>query len=210
MELYKWTKTLQTYALQHHERWRIMEPDEELIALANDFVIKVGAAQQPDAGLITKKEKNLVKVRLVKEMRGFVQGYIARNPRVTEADKLAMGLSVYDTTPTQILDPTGQAQVVITFPARTQLMVKIVPVEGTQTDPKAYYGTRIYYGVYAAGETPPVSGMDLRHSLFTRRKRELFTFLPTDTGKTAYFAVRYENSKGKAGPWGAMESAVIP
>jgi hypothetical protein len=59
-------------------------------------------------------------------------------------------------------------------------------------------------------QRPPVSGTELPHSLFTKRKRELFDFPAEDSGKTVYFCIRYENSKGKSGPWGPIFSAVIP
>jgi len=43
-----------------------------------------------------------------------------------------------------------------------------------------------------------------------RRRKELFIFPAEDSGKTAYFSIRYKNSKGQAGPWGPVFSAVIP
>ena len=132
------------------------------------------------------------------------------NPPLTDADLLSLGLRPKDSEPTPVSDPTGQAVASIAFPGRTQLMVQILPVEGTQHDARANYGCRIYHGVYAATDNPPENGTDLRESLFTRKKKELFTFRPSDTGKTAYFSIRYENSKGKAGPWGPMASAIIP
>jgi len=132
------------------------------------------------------------------------------NPPLAESDIVALGLKPKDSTPTSVLVPTGQAEARIAFPGRIRLMVHIKPVEGTQADPRTYYGCRIYYGIYTADETLPANGKDLRESLFTRRKKELFTFQPEDAGKAAYFCVRYENSKGKAGPWGPMSSANIP
>jgi hypothetical protein len=33
---------------------------------------------------------------------------------------------------------------------------------------------------------------------------------PGDSGKTAYFCIRYENAKGDTGDWGPVFSAVIP
>ena len=146
----------------------------------------------------------------MKALRNYIQGFVARNINVTEEDKTAMRLPIYDREPTIVGDPTGMAEANITFPGRSRLMIQINPIDAEMHDARANYGCRIYYGVYAQGETPPVSGMDLRESLFTRKKKELFTFLPTESGKTAYFSIRYENSKGKAGPWGPMESAVIP
>jgi hypothetical protein len=55
-----------------------------------------------------------------------------------------------------------------------------------------------------------VTGADLPHSQFTRRRRVLMEFPAEDSGKTAYFAIRFENAKGGKGPWGPVFSAIIP
>jgi hypothetical protein len=74
------------------------------------------------------------------------------------------------------------------------------------------YGCRIYWGVYppggatvdlAAGKrrllmTIPVSGDELPHSLWTRRRKERMD-LHEDRGSTVYVCIRYENSKGQGG-----------
>ena len=194
----------------NYERWGIMKPSDEIMELYNDFAVKLADCKTGNFRPVDVLAKNVAKAKVVKAFRNFVQGYVARNVTVTEEDRRLMGLPQRDTIPTTVLDPSGQAEVTITFPARTQLMVHIKPVEGTQVDPRSYYGCRIYYGTYAAGSPQPANGKDLRESLFTRRKRELFTFQPEETGKIAYFCVRYENSKGKAGPWGALASGIIP
>jgi hypothetical protein len=75
---------------------------------------------------------------------------------------------------------------------------------------RANYGRKVYYGLYADGDTPPATAEDLPKNRFTRRKKEIFEFSPADVKKTAYFCIRYENSKGEAGPWGPMITAVIP
>jgi len=131
-------------------------------------------------------------------------------PPLNEAELVSLGLRMKDTTPTSVSDPTGQAKAIITYTGPTQLLLRITHVEGTPIDKKANYGCRVYYGKYAAADTPPSSGKDLRESVFTRQKKLLLTFEPEDTGKTAHFCMRYENSKGKAGPWGPMFAAVIP
>jgi hypothetical protein len=56
----------------------------------------------------------------------------------------------------------------------------------------------------------PKGGEDLPFSKFTRRKKELMDFAQEDSGKTAYFCIRYENAKGEPGHWGPMFNAVIP
>ena len=57
--------------------------------------------------------------------------------------------------------------------------------------------------------SPPVTGDDLPHSVFTRKKKRVFNFEGC-SGMTVYFCLRYENEKGEAGPYGPIFSAVIP
>jgi hypothetical protein len=74
-------------------------------------------------------------------------------------------------------------------------------VEGSPLGAKTNYGYRVYYGVNEQGEAPPPTGKYLRLSKFTRQKKTLFTFEPEDAGRTAYFCIRYENSRGEPEPW---------
>jgi hypothetical protein len=96
------------------------------------------------------------------------------------------------------------------YPGRTQLQLLLKHIAGTPFNPKADYGYRIYYGLYTQSDTPPASGIELHESRFSRQKKVLFSFSPSDSGKTAFFSIRYENSKGKTGPWGPLFSAIIP
>jgi hypothetical protein len=123
---------------------------------------------------------------------------------------ILLGLKPKDTTPTPVADPTGFATATVRYLQKGTLELHIRHLESTPMNAKANYGYRVYYGVYAAGETLPEMGKDLRESRFTRQKKMLFTFEPEDSGKTAYFCIRYENSKGKAGQWGQLFSAIIP
>jgi hypothetical protein len=66
-------------------------------------------------------------------------------------------------------------------------------------------GRRGRFLVSAAPET----GEDLPHSVFTRRKKERFDF-DGYSGKTVYFCLRWENTKGEGGPFGPIKQAVIP
>jgi hypothetical protein len=86
-----------------------------------------------------------------------------------------------------------------------------VAPEGDITDDKrAYYGSKILFEVMDANAPAPQSEKDLHESRFSRRKKEGFIFQPQDSGKRLFLCVRYENSKGQAGPWCPIFSAVIP
>ena len=198
------------YAEQNYERWRTKAPSAELKDTFEAFQAALLKSRHPNSGNIDKYEKNEIKEKLEKLLRNYIQGNIARNEDVTSADRVSMYLPAHNRTPAPVPVPTGQAVVSIAYPGRTQLLLVIRPVASMLNDPRANYGWRIHYRVCAHDETPPASGKDLHDCKFTRRKKELITFDPSDSGKIAYFCIRYENRKGNAGPWGPMVWAVIP
>ena len=205
-----WIKKLLAYTAQNMTSWHITAPLVELNAQADAYGEALGKTLESNHGSIDVHNKNVARQTLEKTARAYIQGFLARNPYVTDADRKEMGLPVYDTVPTSVSDPLGQATAEISYPGRTQLRLHVKHVADTPIDTKASYGCRIYYSLYAPGEEAPTSGKDLRLSMFTRRKKEIFNFQPEDSGKTAYFSIRYENSKGKTGPWGPLFSAIIP
>jgi hypothetical protein len=110
----------------------------------------------------------------------------------------------------------------ISYPGVHTLELHPRPVAGSPTlNPRSGY--RIYWGILphggatveaATGEKrelmkPPTSGKELPHSRWTRRRKERFSF-DGDSGKTVYFCIRYENSKGESGEFGPIFPAVIP
>ena len=210
VQFLEWADKLFTYATTHATRLKAPAPDDGMRDLKNDFEAALAKASNPNRGKVDVLEKNEARKRLEKACRDYAQGFLARNIYVSNVDRERMGLNVRDTTPTPVADPTGQAIGVVSYRGSAQLHMAILHKEDTPLDAKANYGHRIYFDLRAPGATPPASGIELTQSRFTRRKNALFTFLPTDTGKTVYFAIRYENSKGKSGPWGPLFSSLIP
>ena len=204
-----WAKKLIAYAETNCVRWEVLNPHEMLATLLAEFLTRLEAASDPDSGPVAKRTKNEARKKLEQALRAYIQGFIARNPLVSTEDRGVMELPVYDRIPTVVAEPTGMAKLSFTLTLPTQLMVHIESVEAETLDKRSNYGCRIYYGIPDPGDPTP-QGRHLRESRFTRRKKELFTFNPEDSGKTAYFCVRYENSKGQAGPWGPVVSATIP
>ena len=215
-----WLPNTQTSKLAMAETWcefmaeKLTEwsiPTTALTQLATAVTAAKNAIAVPDSSRnsITNAQLKMAFDQLTAEMRDIKKRYLY-DPPLTEADFAALGLKPKDINPTPVAPPTGQAEADITYPGRTQLQLLIQHMAGTPLDAKANYGYRIYFGKYAADDTLPATGKDLRESKFSRQKKVLFTFEPEDTGKTAYFCIRYENSKGETGPWGPMFSAVIP
>jgi hypothetical protein len=166
---------------------------------------------------VETEAKNDAKKEAKKVIRPFVNQYL-RFPPVTNEDRTAMGIPNKDTIPTDVPVPTAQPEADLTFPGIHMVeLAKIRAVKGTAPDARSDHGVRIYYGLTGPASDKhkfrltgePKTGADLPYSVFTRRKRERFDF-DGERGNTVYFCLRYENSKGEAGPYGPMLSAVIP
>ena len=59
------------------------------------------------------------------------------------------------------------------------------------------------------GTTPPANQSELHYEATDTKTPQDVHFEVSDVGKTAYYWLRWENTKGETGPWSAMVSATI-
>ncbi|MDR2886959.1 MAG: hypothetical protein LBV26_02995 [Bacteroidales bacterium] len=209
-EFRDWGYLVVGYSNVNHERWQVGAIAADMQKRIDDFSAKVEKCKLPTRNKVDTFTKNELRKGIEKDLRNYIQGMVMRNINVTNEDRKNMSLPIRDSRPTPIGDPEGQAIADVSYPGRTQLMLRIKHVDGTPSNIRSNYGHRIHYGLYEQGQPSPVSGKELRESMFTKKKRELLTFNQEDTGKTVFFCIRYENGRGVPGPWGPMFSAVIP
>jgi hypothetical protein len=194
----------------------------ELGNIYSDWFTAWGKLKQPhtSADILAKDE---AKERGKTILREFNNQYVLYAREVSNAERVEIGAHVHDTTPTTVPKPTCQPEADIIYPGKHLLeLVNIRRVPGIGNDPpKADFGVRIFWGVMGESTekdkfriaAPPVVGDDLPHSTFTHRKRFRFDF-DGDSGRTIWFALRYENAKGGKdkgeGPFGPLFSAIVP
>jgi hypothetical protein len=204
----EWAKTFSAYAKIHAIRWKVAPPDDDYTDLIGDFEHNLGKATEPNRGKIDTLKKNESRKALEKASRVFVQGFLAKNPYVNNADREAMGLTIYyDVIPTPVGKPTGVPTLATTYDKNGRIKLQIRVVDDA-TDKRANYGIKIYYGIFPQ-EAQPASVNDLSENRFTRQKSLLFSFPATDKGKKLFICARCENSKGDAGDWGEIIAATI-
>jgi hypothetical protein len=140
------------------------------------------------------------------------------SPPLDAADFASLSLHSPDTVKTDVPVPALEAVADIAYPAPHLVELKnIRPLGEGADDPRAEAGARIHFGVLDAPDarnkwriaSPPATGDDLPHSRWSRHKKEVFDF-EGDSGKTAYFCLRFENTKGQPGPFGPILQTVIP
>lgn len=59
------------------------------------------------------------------------------------------------------------------------------------------------------GTAPPASASELQYLATDTRTPYVAEYDPADAGKTAYYWLRWENTKGQPGPWSVTASATI-
>jgi len=208
-ELFDWVNNIYVYAKANHQRWGVMAPEEEMVQRLNVFKAKLAKCKEPTKNAIDVFSKNNAKKLVVKDIRGYVQGLIMRNVRVSDDDRKLMVLPVFDTKPTPIGEPLGLVTATFKYPSEGALELKLAHLEGTPYDERANYGIKIKCSILSSSAPPPTDVEKMPDSRFTRKKKELYYFDRKDKQKTAHFCMRYENSKGWEGKWGPIVSAVI-
>jgi hypothetical protein len=166
--------------------------------------------------------KDLARARDEKILRDFNNEFILYSSVVTPQEKADLGNHIHDKHPTPVPRPTAQPEADVVLPGPHLVELRIKKLISLEPDPnRANHGVRIFWGILGEANAadkfripvPPLTGDDLPHSTFTKRRRYRFDFPEEDRGKTVYFCLRYENSKGGKdgeGPWGPIFSAIIP
>ena len=95
-ELFDFAQNLSLYGSLNCSRWLAPNPESMITEPLDDFEAKYNKSKVPNSGSVDKRTKNLAKEKLVTALRGYVQGFVAKNPYVNEDDKIAMRLPVYD------------------------------------------------------------------------------------------------------------------
>jgi len=193
----------------HGQAWGV--PDAATANLAGkagalQTLIATPAAERTptmNAQIMAAKKTLADVMRDIKKRHFFV-------PPMTDADLVSLGLKPKDTVATPIAAPMVRPVAIVKLKGAGAFDIHIAPERDISAETKSYYGCKIAYELFEQGAPPPVSEKQLTEGRFIRKKRESFVFQPQDSGKKAYFAMRYENSKGDSGPWCPIFSVLIP
>jgi hypothetical protein len=164
--------------------------------------------------------RNAAYKRSKKVLSRFIQVWFRGFPEtVTEEDLRNMEIPPVSGGRAPIPPPEIQVEADLVFPGIHMVELRKIRAVANleRPDPRSDYGVRIYYGFSGSPsdqypfrlDKPLKTGKVLPYSVFTRRQKERFDF-DGESGNTVYFCLRYENSKGQAGPFGPVLQAVIP
>jgi len=192
------------------EDWEFQE--EEFIQLNQRYATALAAFnlnKSAARGPVTAAAATAAFKSLTSHMRDIKRRRFTKPP-LTDADFVSLDLKPEDTNPTTIHAPEARPVATVKIKGAGTFDIKIEPEMDISGKEKSYWGCKIVYEVFEQGAAPPTSIKQLDESIFIRKKKETFVFQPEDSGKKAWFAIRYENSKGEKGPWCPMFSVLIP
>jgi hypothetical protein len=141
--------------------------------------------------------------------RQLYTGFLKESPLVTDDDLVAMGLPKRNTerVPSPIAETYPESHVDTGTIRRLAIHFYDQGKMKSKAKPKGQHGAEICWVI---SDTPIVDVSDLTHSAFDTKTPFILEFQGHERGKTVYFCLRWENTRGEKGPWSEVQSAVIP
>jgi hypothetical protein len=211
VQFVQWLNILLTFLQANAARLNFpLDVLSKLQLLFSDFVTKLALAEDPATrtSVVVQNKIDARKV-LEKETRGAIKEFLTNNHAVTNGDRDAMGLPIPKTTRTP-------AEVAKTYPDFDidSSVIRWLTIhffdqgkQKSKAKPPGQHGAEIGWVI---SETPIVNTDELAHSAFDTRTPFSLEFRGDERGKTVYFALRWENTRGEKGPWSEIQSAIIP
>jgi hypothetical protein len=144
-----------------------------------------------------------------KVYRSLYTGYMKSNPLVTNEDLVKAEFPKrHEGGGTPVRKPT--TLIVMTTdtskPGRVGIHFRDEKATGT-AKPEGVHGGEMVYGIF---DVPPTDWEQLTHNVFFTHTPGEILFSGEMSGKTLYFAMRWENTRGVKGPWNEIQSVIIP
>jgi hypothetical protein len=207
-DLMVFARNLNTYAAENYEKWKVPSSADFLEALITTYDSVLAVFNDPNHGKVDTKNKNDAKNALVKALRTYIQGYITRNPLVTDEDKEKMSLPLRDTTPTAHPVPEERPETEAVPQGKgTHRVTAINPDTHNKDKPRLVTGVAFARRIRKPDES--ASRADDMPSEFQAGTSRLFQYAEADYGKVVDYAAAYENGSGKRGPWSNVTSLLI-
>jgi hypothetical protein len=207
-ELVAWSANFTAGVAVNASTWGI-PPDEVANLQTADaaFATLHAQADSPAKNAIIVAEKNTAREVLKEKIRELA-GFWLKNPIITDAQRIALGLHVHDTTPSNIPAPKSRPELDIDVLDFRRLKVLFHDM-GSDSKAKPY-GVNGAVVAYAVLDAPPADPAALTRTALATRTPYILEFTEEERGKMVYVAICWQNEKGEKGPWSEIESAIVP
>ncbi|MDR2927331.1 MAG: hypothetical protein LBV41_03905 [Cytophagaceae bacterium] len=202
----KWVEELQTESNIVTFKW-----DADMCKdVANKIVSYLNAytAYKENNSTLMRFAKDYAKKTAKAAIRQFSNTSVRFNINMDATNRLVMGIRPRESRHTPRPRPSSRPHIIITNTAnRFEHRIKVINRENsTASFPDDAYGVQYAWQV---GGNKPETGEELVKGKFTRRTTLIATYSEADKGKPVWYAARYENSRGEAGPWSLLAEAYV-
>jgi hypothetical protein len=208
VDLATWCANFTKHVTENAVLWSI-PPEEvsELQTLSNSFIELQAQADSPSRNAIIVTNKKGARVKLVAKIRKL-SSFRLKNPVITDAQRIAMGLHVHKTKYTKMSAPPTRPE--IEFEVRDIRRLAVVFRDQGSASKAKPYGVVGAMIAYAVLDTPPASPDALTNNVLATRTPCILGFTEMERGKTVYIVACWQNRKGVKGPWSNIEKTVVP
>ena len=205
-----WQSSLVNDCSDNKSVWNI--PDEAITSLKNvqntwgDAWAKSSNKQNRTAADVTAK--NVAREDFETFVRAFVAQWLAYNSKVTDSDRIRMGLTVKSDTHTPKPRPSTSPRGQVDFSVRRRHSIHFSDeaMALSKAKPDGVHGCEIYIKV---GGIAPQSVSEMSFLGTCTATPHKVDFEGTQAGQTAYYWLRWVNTRGESGPWSDTVSATI-
>ena len=205
-----WQTTLIAYITAHRAALGVSTGDlTALTAAQADWTATYATHQATQAQALSDRQaKDDSRTAYATLIRAAV-GQMQKNPAVTDTQRQAMSLTVPDTTRTPAAVPASRPAGKIDSSQRLSHKIEFRD-EATPTSRAKPAGVTACELWLFTGTTPPAGPEAMHLQGVDLSTPYLMEFDSADASKTAWWALRWVNTKGEHGPWSATVSATIP
>jgi hypothetical protein len=173
------------------------------------FETAYAKAEDPNRGKADVKEKNVARAALEKAVRQFVREHLAFNSDISDEERERVGLPIRKSgrTPSPIAKDSPDCDVDTSVIGHITILFFERGSKHKKGKPEGQHGSEI---AWIVSDTPPARWEDLIHSTIDTNSPFTLVFENDQRGKTIYFALRWENTRGEKGPWSSILNAIIP
>lgn len=206
-DFYEWQSNFVTYAETHGGEMKI--PQEGITSLKapqQRYETAFKKCEDPNRGKLDIAEKHDARDAYEKEIRAFTKGYLY-SPSVSDGHRRSMGISD-PKNPAPVPAPTTYPEAEADTATLRQVAIHYHDKGSThRAKPHGVHGAELRW---ILSDTPVTDVAELINAEFDTASPFTLSFQGHERGKTLYYALRWESTRGEKGPWGEIYTAIVP
>lgn len=205
-----WQASLITIVQTNATAWGILPADVTALvaqqAIWNPAFAKASNKQNRTAADVQAKDD--AQKSFETGLRKFIAQWLSNNSKVPNSERQRMGITVKDggRTPTSV--PTSCPVAIIDFSTRLQHTISFTDeaTPRSKAKPDGVHGCEVWVKV---GSEAPKDASEFAYLATDTATPYVATFESSDAGKTAWYMLRWVNTRGERGPWSSTLSALV-